>query len=152
MRIQDVMTARVETVSSVESAENALQRMRLKRIHHLVATRGGKVVGVVSARDLEALGSFRQVQIVEDVMASPAVTATPKMTLRQAANLLRGRTIGCLPVMDGGRLVGILTITDPLELIGRGVERLVATGKRWIMKGRGPRRKSVIGHKNVAAH
>ena len=152
MRVQDVMTRRVETVSAEESAEKALQRMRLKRIHHFVVTLGRKVLGVVSARDLEALGSFRQVQLVEEVMTSPAVTATPEMTLRQAANLLRGRSIGCLPVMEEGRLVGILTITDLLEMLGRGVDRPTAKGKRWVMKGRGPRRKSVVGHKDFVAH
>ncbi len=151
MRVQDVMTRRVETVSAEESAEKALQRMRLKRIHHFVVTLGRKVLGVVSSRDLEALGSFRQIQLVEEVMTSPAVTATPEMTLRQAANLLRGRIIGCLPVMEEGRLVGILTITDLLEMLGRGIDRPTAKGKRWVMKGRGPRRKSVIGHKNVVA-
>lgn len=151
MRVQDVMTRRVETVSVGESAERALQQMRAGRIHHLVAMKGNKVVGVVSARDLASLDSFRQSQAVEDVMTSPAVAATPDMTLRKAANLLRGRTIGCLPVMKNGKLAGILTITDVLELIGRGVERPVTKGKRWILKGRGPRRKSVVGHKNVAA-
>jgi acetoin utilization protein AcuB len=151
MRVQDVMTRRVETVSAGESAGNAFQRMRSNRIHHLIVTQGREVLGVVSSRDLGALGTFRQVQSVEDVMTSPAVTATPEMTLRQAANLLRGRTIGCLPVMEEGRLVGILTITDLLETLGRGVDRPTAKGKRWVMKGRGPRRKSVIGHKNVVA-
>jgi CBS domain-containing protein len=151
MRVQDVMTRRVETVSAEESAEKALQRMRVKQIHHFVVTLGRKVVGVVSSRDLEALGSFRQVQLVEEVMTSPAVTATPEMTLRQAANLLRGRIIGCLPVMEKGRLVGILTIADLLEMLGRGVDRPTAKDKRWVMKGRGPRRKSVIGHRNVVA-
>lgn len=152
MRVQDVMTRRVESVSAEGSAEGALLQMRSKRIRHLVATRDGKVVGIVSSRDLESLGSFRQVQIVADVMSSPAVTATPDMTLRKAANLLRGRTIGCLPVMDEGKLVGILTTTDLLELIGRGVDRPTMKGKRWILKGRGPRRKSVVGHKNFVAH
>jgi CBS domain-containing protein len=152
MRVQDVMTRRVESVSAEGSAEGALQQMRLKRIRHLVATRDGKVVGVVSSRDLESLGSLRQAQTVADVMSSPAVIAAPEMTLRKVANLLRGRTIGCLPVMDEGKLVGILTITDVLELIGRGVERPTAKGKRWILKGRGPRRKSVVGHKGFAGH
>jgi CBS domain-containing protein len=152
MRVQDVMTRRVESVSAEGSAEGALQQMRLKRIRHLVATRDGKVVGVVSSRDLESLGSLRQAQTVADVMSSPAVIAAPEMTLRKVANLLRGRTIGCLPVMDEGKLVGILTITDVLELIGRGVERPTAKGKRWILKGRGPRRKSVVGHKSFVAH
>ncbi len=152
MRVQDVMTRRVESVSAEGSAEGALQQMRFKRIRHLVATRDGKVVGVVSNHDLESLGSSRQVQTVADVMTSPAVIAAPEMTLRKAANLLRGRTIGCLPVMDEGKLVGILTITDLLELIGRGVDRPAKKGKRWILKGRGPRRKSVVGHKGFVAH
>jgi acetoin utilization protein AcuB len=150
MRVGDVMTRNVETVSAAESAENALERMRTRRIHHFVVTRGAKAVGVVSSRDLESIGSFRQVQLVEEVMSSPAVTATPRMTLRQAANLLRGRTIGCLPVIDRRRVVGILTTTDLLDLLGRGVDR-PSKGKRWVMKGRGPRRKSVVGHKNVVA-
>jgi acetoin utilization protein AcuB len=145
------MSRAVETVSAGESAESARQRMRTKRIHHLVATRGPEVVGVVSSRDLEALGSFRLVQTVGDVMAFPAVTATPEMTLRQAANLLRGRGIGCLPVMEEDKLAGILTITDLLEMLGRGVDRPAAAERR-ILKGRGPRRKSVVGHESFAAH
>lgn len=149
MRVQDVMTRSVETVSAGESAENALRRMRTRRIRHLVATKGGEIVGVVSDRDLKALGTFRQVQSVEDVMSSPAVTVKPLMTLRQAANLLRGRSLGCLPVVEDGELLGILTTTDVLELIGRGIDRPAAKGKRWVMKGRGPRRKSVAGRKNV---
>jgi len=125
--------------------------MKMKRIHHLVAMRGSEVVGVVSSRDLDSLGPSSRGASVEDVM-SPAITASPEMTLRKAANLLRGRTIGCLPVLETGRLVGILTITDVLNQVGRGSERPVTKGKRWILKGRGPRRKSVVGHKDFAVH
>ena len=152
MRIRDVMTRRVETVSPVESVEAALSWVRQKRIRHLVVTRGKEVVGVVSTRDLKSLGSPLRSQAVEDIMVSPAITAAPEMTLRKAANLLRGRTIGCLPVMQDHELVGIVTTTDLLELVGRGVERPTTKGKRWVMKGRGPRRKSVVGHKGFAAH
>ena len=53
--------------------------------------------------------------------------------------------------MDEGKLVGILTDHRCLELIGRGVDR-PAKGKRWILKDRGPRRKSVVGHKGFAGH
>ena len=150
MRVRDVMRRSVETVSATASAENAFRLMRTRKVRHLVATKGGEMVGVLSDRDLQALGSFRQVQSVEEAMTSPAVTAEPGMTLRQAANLLRGRTIGCLPVVEEGELVGILTTTDLLELIGRGAERPAVQGKRWVMKGRGPRRKSVVGGRNVA--
>jgi acetoin utilization protein AcuB len=143
MRVGEEMTPRVETVSAGESAEVAQRNMRQKRIRHLVVTSGRDVVGVVSDRDLKEAGSFRQVETVGELMTSPVVTARPETTLRQAANLLRGRTIGCLPVLDEGRLLGIVTTTDLLELIGRGAERPVAKSRRFILKGRGPRRKSV---------
>jgi acetoin utilization protein AcuB len=148
MRIQDVMTRRVETAMPEESVDVARRRMRAARIRHLVVMQGRKVVGIVSDRDL----GLELGERVEDVMTRPAVSATSDMTIRKAANLLRGRTIGCLPVIESGKLVGIVTTTDLLERIGRGVERPVAKGKRWILKGRGPRRKSVVGHKGFAAH
>ena len=118
--------------------------MRAKRIRHLVIELGGEAVGVVSIRDLDSLAADRSMCTVADVMSAPAVTGTPHMTVREAANLLRGRTIGCLPVLDAGKLVGILTTTDLLDLIGKGSERPVTKGKRWVMKGRGPRRKAAV--------
>ncbi len=143
MRIGEMMTSRVETVPAGESAENALRRIRAKRIHHLVVPLEAGAVGVVSARDLDSLERDRSLCTVADLMSAPAVTAEPRMTIRQAANLLRGRTIGCLPVLENGKLVGILTTTDLLELIGCASERPVSKGKRWVMKGRGARRKAV---------
>jgi CBS domain-containing protein len=144
MRVQDVMTRRVETISEGESVSDARERMRRRRIRHLVVLRDHRVAGVVSSRDLDSVDLSRGAPLVEEVMASPAVSVSPDATLRQAANLLRGRTIGCLPVMEEDRLVGIVTTTDLLELIGRGVERPVARTKRWVMKDRGqrPRRPS----------
>jgi acetoin utilization protein AcuB len=143
MRVAEVMSDRVETVGAEESAEKALRRMRTRRIHHLVVMLGTRAVGVVSARDLESVADPRSFRTVGEVMSAPAVTAEPHMTIRQAANLLRGRTIGCLPVLEDGKLVGILTATDMLEQIGKGSERPVSKGKRWVMKGRGPRRKAL---------
>jgi acetoin utilization protein AcuB len=106
-----------------------VKRDGTRRIHHLVVTLGAGRVGVVSARDLESLAESRSFRTVGEVMSAPAVTAEPHMTIRQAANLLRGRTIGCLPVLEDGKLIGILTTTDLLEQIGRGSDR-PARGKR----------------------
>jgi acetoin utilization protein AcuB len=116
------MKTGVETISLDQSAEAALNRMRRARIRHLVVRDRDKIVGIISERDIKGLGSFRHVESVEEVMSSPAVTASPDMSLKQAANLLRGRTIGCLPVLEQGKLVGIVTTTDLLELIGRKFE------------------------------
>lgn len=148
MRVREVMTEKVETIAPDESVATAVQRMRTRRIRHLVVLRGKRLVGVISDRDLRS----EENRNVGDVMTAHAVSATPDMTVRKAANLLRGRSIGCLPVMDDGTIVGIVTTTDLLERIGRGIVRPVSKGKRWILKGRGPRRKSVVGHKGFAAH
>jgi CBS domain-containing protein len=138
------MEPRVETIAGAESAEAAFNRMRLRRIRHLVVTEGRQIAGVVSDRDIGSLGSLRQVQTVADVMSSPAVVSSPDASLRQAANLLRGRTIGCLPVVEDGKLVGIVTVTDLLGLMGRGIERPVVKSRRWILAKRGPRKRPAI--------
>jgi acetoin utilization protein AcuB len=56
-------------------------------------------------------------------MAADPVSASPATTLRQAANLMRGRTGGCLLVVEDGRVVGIVTTTDLLDQLGRGATR-----------------------------
>jgi acetoin utilization protein AcuB len=145
MRLRDIMQAKVQTVSPRESAAVAFERMRRAKIRHLVVQDGKKVVGVLSDRDVAGMGSLRQVETVEDVMSSPALTGSPDLTLRQAANLLRGRTMGCLPILEDGKIVGIVTTTDLLEMIGAGIERPVPKTRRWILKDRGPRRKPVAG-------
>jgi acetoin utilization protein AcuB len=149
MRVQDMMTRRVQTITGAEPVSAAVERMRRSRIRHLVVMRDGELAGIVSSGDMRAL-DLRRDRRVEEIMTAPAVTATPGMTMRKAANLLRGRSIGCLPVVEDGSLVGIVTTSDLLERIGRGVEPPVSPGKRWILKGRGPRRKSVVGRKDFA--
>jgi acetoin utilization protein AcuB len=137
MRLGDIMKQPVETIEPNQSVAVARERMRRMRIHHLVVVEGRDVRGVVSERDLRAVDDGRS---VAEAMSHGAVTAPAHTTLRQAANLLRGRAIGCIPIVDGGRLLGVVTIADVLELVGRGVERPVEQGKRWTLKHRGPRR------------
>jgi acetoin utilization protein AcuB len=141
IRLRDIMKEQVESISPRESAEAAWSRMRTRRIRHLVVINSGQVIGILSDRDVAGAGSLRQVESVGDVMSSPVVSGHPEMTLREAANRMRGRSIGCLPVLDDEKLVGIVTTTDLLELIGRGIERPVSKGKRRILSSRGPRRK-----------
>ncbi len=149
MRLREIMKTSVETITSSESAATALERMRANRIRHLVVTHGRQVVGVLSDRDLARRAGDRVGQSVEQAMTSPVVTATPDMTLREAANLMRGHAIGCIPIVADHQLAGIVTVTDLLELIGRGVERPSSKPRRWVMKGRGPRRKPSTGGRAV---
>lgn len=144
IRLRDVMKTRVQSVSPRDSGATARERMRQARVRHLVVSDGVHVVGVVSGRDLVGLGRLAGSTRVGDLMASPVVQGYPEMTVRQAANQLRGHSIGCLPVFEDERLVGIVTTTDLLELIGRGLEAPPMKGRRPILKGRGPRRKPYV--------
>ena len=141
MRVQDVMTVGVVTIEPTAPAEDAWQLMKTRDIRHLVVTDDSGVVGVLSDRDAGGRqGSpVRRNRTVAELMTRRVVTVPPATTLRKAANLMRGRSIGCLVVIDRrGRIVGIVTVADLLDLIGLGVERPVASARRWTLKHRTP--------------
>jgi CBS domain-containing protein len=125
MRLDEIMVTPVVSVDSRAEAGVAWSRMQQRRIRHLVVTDHNRIVGVVSDRDLGGPegGNVRRGRVVEDLMTPQPATAGPNMTLREAANLMRGRRIGSLPVLDDKRLVGIVTATDVLDELGRGRTR-----------------------------
>jgi acetoin utilization protein AcuB len=151
MRLADLMETSVATVTPELPAEHAWQRMRQRRIHHLVVVDGSRVIGLLSDRDLGSVGGLglRQNRAVGDLMTRHVVTARPTTTVREAANLMRGRSIGCLPVIQKDRLVGIVTVSDLLMLIGRGAERGIAPSRRWTLKSRGARGQGVVFHRGL---
>ena len=125
MRVQEVMTEGVQTVTPATPARDAWNLMKTNSIHHLVVTEGREVVGLLSDRDAggRAGSAVRNGQTVADLMTRNVVTIDQAETVRKAANVMRGRTIGCLPVTRRGRLVGIVTTSDVLGLLGRGGDR-----------------------------
>ena len=143
MRVQDVMTEGVHTVSPAIPAEDAWNLMRTKRVRHLVVTDGGRVAGILSDRDVGGRKgpAVRRNRTVAELMTAHVVTVPPATTLRKAANLMRGRSIGCLVVTERERIVGIVTVADLLDLLGRGAERPVESARRWTLKHRAPHRK-----------
>jgi CBS-domain-containing membrane protein len=137
MRLSEVMTKEVERVRRFDTPQRARALMDMRRIHHLVVVDNHDVVGLLTSDDLrqpESVGA----PTVEMLMTRRIVCAAPDLTVRKAANLLRGSSVGALPVLDRGRLVGIVTVSDLLELLGRGMER-PAKGPRWTMRNRGVR-------------
>ena len=138
MRIQDVMSRDVATITPEKSADEAWALMVNNDIHHLVVVDNSEVVGVISARDLGGRNGMVLPKglTVADLMHEKPVTAAPTDTIRDAANKLRGHGIGCLPVVEGRKVKGILTITDCLELIGRGSERPVPRAARRPITGK----------------
>ncbi len=149
MRVQDMMTRRVQTIGVTEPVSAAVERMRRSRIRHLVVMRAGDAAGIVSAGDIRTHGPLTDCRVEEIMTVSRrhGHAGHDPAQSRQPAARPQHRLPPCL---EGGRLVGIVTTSDLLERIGRGVERPVSRGKRWILKGRGPRRKSVVGRRDFA--
>lgn len=136
MRLQEIMSKRVVTIGPEATASAAWSRMRQERIRHLVVVDGSHLVGVISERDLSGPDGARsrRGRTVRDLMTTPVAHATPGTTLRQAANLMSGRLIGSLPVVEDGRVVGVVTATDVLEELGRGSTRPTVRAKRKSMR------------------
>jgi CBS domain-containing membrane protein len=135
LKVRELMTTDPTTLKRNDKLTLADDIMRLGRVRHLpvVEDDGELLVGVVSQRDLfrnalaQALGYGKHAQrkildtlSVKDVMATDVVTTGPETSLVEAARLLTERKVGCLPVVENGRLVGILTEGDFVAVVARG--------------------------------
>jgi len=134
LRVKDIMSREVHTVKRNDQLGVADSLMKQERIRHLpVIDEDGDVCAVVSQRDLfrgallRSLGYgsraeetiLRQV-VVKEAMSSEVITTTPDAPVAAAAQLMIERKIGCLPVIDAGKLIGIVTETDFVRLIAEG--------------------------------
>jgi CBS domain-containing protein len=130
VKVKEVMTKEVSTLGRNDTLDIADNLMTLERIRHLPVLDEGRVVGVVSQRDLfrsalaAALGYGEKGQTmlmrtlrVKEVMHEPAITISPEATAKEATRLMIENKIGCLPVVEGRTLVGILTETDILRYL-----------------------------------
>jgi acetoin utilization protein AcuB len=124
--VRDSMTREVVALSPQTTAAEALGLCRERRIRHLPVVEGGRLVGIVSDRDLRsaapALGDPDRASALErmsisDVMTRDVVSARPDDPIEVAADRMRERRIGCLPVVEGGELVGIITSSDVMEAL-----------------------------------
>ncbi len=121
LRVRDTMTRDVVTVEPEESAARAWGLCRERNIRHLPVVEGGRLVGIVSDRDLRDLSPPRAttdeentlgwVQI-RDMMSTGVVTAHPLDTIEHAAKVIYENRFNCLPVIADDELVGIITSSD----------------------------------------
>jgi len=131
MKVRDLMSREVATVRRNDKLVIADDLMNLGRIRHtpVLDDDSDEVVGILSQRDLFrgalsraiGYGSHAQQKLlnqlaVKDVMTTDPVTAAPDTPLADAARLMLERKIGCLPVVERGRLIGILTESDFVRL------------------------------------
>ncbi|MGH3088560.1 MAG: CBS and ACT domain-containing protein [Rubrobacteraceae bacterium] len=124
--VKDSMTREVVTTAPDATAAEVLALCRERVIRHVPVMEDGKLVGMVSDRDLRsatpALGDPARAEaleriIVEEVMNRDVITASPDDPIESAANTMRERGIGCVPVVSDGKLAGILTTSDVMEAL-----------------------------------
>lgn len=119
MRIKDIMSTPPVTVGPETSLEEAITLMNLHRVRHLPVMEHGELIGMLNDDDLPASGAPQPSRRVRELVRFPVTSVGPEEKLPRAANLMRSRHLGCLPVLNGGALVGIVTTSDLLEHMGR---------------------------------
>lgn len=130
--VRDLMTADVATLRDTDHLDLADDLMRLGRIRHTPVLRGEQLVGIVSQRDLfraavSSVLDFRRAAErewlakirVAEVMSHPVLTAEPDWPVVRAVDYMLAKRVGCLPVVEGGHLVGMLSERDCLTLLAR---------------------------------
>ncbi|HEY7518834.1 MAG TPA: CBS domain-containing protein [Methylomirabilota bacterium] len=116
--VDAVMTRRVVTLTSDASLAEARRLLDQHRIRHVPVVRDGRLVGIVSDRDLRsAHATDARHATVDSVMTPAPITIGPRTRIEDAARLLVARKIGGLPVVDGDELVGIVTGDDLLRAL-----------------------------------
>lgn len=106
----------VWTIKPDATVYRALELMAEKNVGALPVVQDGKLVGIFSERDYARkcilLGRFSKDTLVSELMSSPVITVTPDMTVYQCMAIMTERRIRHLPVVEGDKLIGIVTIGD----------------------------------------
>jgi CBS domain-containing protein len=132
MLIRDLMQREVVTLRARDNLGLAEEIMQLSRIRHLPVLSAGVVVGIVSQRDLYRAAVSCMLQLrrsaerewlasvpVRAVMSANVITAAPDDTVHTAVELMLRHRIGCLPVVEHRKLVGLVSETDCLRHLAR---------------------------------
>lgn len=133
MLVRDLMQAEVATLGVQDTLGLADDIMRLGRIRHLPVVDGEeRVVGIVSQRDLFRaavscmLGFSPTAErewlariVVRDVMTSDVKTVAPDLPVQEAVRIMLDQKLGCLPVVEHGRLAGLVSESDCMRYLAR---------------------------------
>jgi len=150
MFVKDIMTMNVVTIPSNTSISDAKRIMEAHRIRRLPIVDRGKLVGMVTEHRLEAYTPSKATTLsvweigyllgntpVKDIMEKNIVTVTPDMTVEEVLALAQEKAVGALPVLEDGRLVGIVTTNDFFYKIANPVLGIGMPGTRVEVIGKG---------------
>ncbi len=128
MNVAKRMMRNPVVVDENDSMKKAMDLLKEREIRHLPVVKDERLVGIVSERDIKLASpspatalEIREIYYlldkvkVKQIMTRRPYTISPSAPIEEAALILREKKIGCLPVVEGGRLVGILTETDILD-------------------------------------
>ena len=129
MLVKEIMTTDVKTIRPEDNIKRLAEMMVKNKIGSLVVVEGsGEVVGIATERDIIEdiilLGKSPEEVKVRDVMTKDIITVQPDNSLEEAAEVMVNHKIKKLPVIDKGRLVGIVTATDLIAYENRLVEKI----------------------------
>jgi acetoin utilization protein AcuB len=124
------MTKSLITIKPKDTLRHARERLAKHRVNQLPVVVDDKLVGIVTDRDVrdaypsslrlfygKDIDEFSDSHTVEEIMTYSVVTVTPQTSLRETAQLLRRQRFGALPVVEHGKLVGIITRSDLLDAL-----------------------------------
>jgi len=116
MEIEDIMVNKVITVEPTATVKEAARLMNKYEIGCLIVVSRGKVLGIMTERDLlkkvvELPRNPARVK-VQEIMSKRLVAGTRKMEIPDAARLMLSKKIKKLPIVEDGKLVGLITLTD----------------------------------------
>ncbi len=133
--VSKIMITDVVALDRNASLGSAKDIMDQRRLRHFPVVENGNVVGVVSQRDLfraslaSMLGynertekAFLDNLSIKGIMSDPPITVTADTRISEAARLMVEKKVGCLPVVDGKRLIGLVTKTDFLKVLAEGLK------------------------------
>lgn len=152
MRVEDLMTSQVFTVEQHDMIDRVFFLLHYEKVRHLPVVEKGKVIGIVSDRDLyKALGpksNSNSVEVVEGttqlqvipqkvqhIMKRGVLTVNPDTYASEAASIMAENKVGALPVVDSNnKLLGIVTATDILRVFAK-IEKASEEREKRIASG-----------------
>ena len=128
--VREIMMGSPVTLKPEETLDLANDVISLGRIRHIPVVEDGRLVGLLSERDMMGAAATTifglnervsrrcsRAVLIKDVMKKKVVTVKPDTPIKDAAHLMKEKKIGCVPVVNEGALVGLVTTTDILRYV-----------------------------------
>jgi CBS domain-containing membrane protein len=135
LKVRDIMSTDLVTLKEDDDLGLAENVMRFGRIRHLPVVNKGKLVGLVTHRDIlrAQVSSLAEIPLEErnelklsiparEIMKKDIETISPDETVLDAAKILKENKYGCLPVVNNRKLIGIITEADFIDLVIRALD------------------------------